>query len=107
MRLWDVGKGQCRREFRCHNAPIASVSPSKDMRHALTAGEDTLRLWDVRVPRCIHSFKGSPPVSLSGDGEYALSGSEDGPLFLWAVRCNVASPKAPMLLCHAGGEPLA
>jgi serine/threonine protein kinase len=102
MRLWDVAKGECRREFRCHNAPVAAVSVSKDMRHALTAGEGTLRLWDVRVPRCIHTFKGQPPISLSADGEHAISGSEDGALCLWAARCNIASPRAPMLLCHAG-----
>ena len=69
----------------------SNASLSADGRYALSGSKDyTLKLWDVSTGQCLRTFDAGGyvySVSLSTDGEYALSGrgSKDYTLKLWEM----------------------
>ena len=110
--LWDMLTGQCLRTFWTHNDYVTSVCLSTDGRYAIggyvsiwdarrdsfESGPDyMLTLWDVSTGQplrtfdgpCLYTFEGHRgevnSVSMSADGRYALSGSNDKMLKLWEV----------------------
>ena len=103
--LWEVSSGRCVRNFERHPGWVTSVTFSSNGRWALSgtrvgpggscdSKEPALCLWEVSSGRCLRTFTGHTDkvtsVSLSGDGRWALSGSDDKTLRLWEVssgRC--------------------
>jgi len=103
VRLWDLANGDEVRRFAGHVNWVNSVAVSPDDRCILsgggghieedgrwTAGEDTsIRLWGLRSGEEIRRFptNGSPVQSMafSPDGGFALSGGNDGMVYLWKL----------------------
>ncbi|MCP4645996.1 MAG: protein kinase [bacterium] len=100
--LWDLRKGRRARYIKAHSAAITSVCLSKDVHYAVTASPNgKIRIWEPRSSRCLFTFNGEAPVSLSDDGKLAVSGSADGKLHLLYAGCDVRPIPSPMMLCDA------
>src|ERR1051325_7929635 len=74
------------RRFEGHRYEVTAVAWSPDGRFALTAGQDTIILWNAEtgqeVRRCAGHFNVSS-VAFSPDGRFILSGSKDHFMRLW------------------------
>ena len=78
-----------------HAGGILSLVLSPDSRYAISGSHDnTVRVWDLKTGRCIHTFEGHDDtifsVAVTPDGRFAVSGSADHTLRLWELasgRC--------------------
>jgi len=118
MRLWELDDGACIRTIEGHTMPIFSVSVSKDGKFALTGSSDkTAKVWNLADYDCMHKLDGRAKtevieskfvgplaghhtqvnaVSVTPDGRYALSGSNDTSARLW----NLSNGKCTLKLAQ-------
>jgi WD40 repeat protein/DNA-directed RNA polymerase subunit RPC12/RpoP len=80
-----------KRTFQGHAAPVATVAFSPDGHMAVSGSYDnSMRLWDVRRGKELHSFRGHMGYVLSAvfspDGTWLLSGSGDNTLKQWDLE---------------------
>jgi WD40 repeat protein len=99
LSLWDYATGaEIRRLVGHTETPFAGVLfCPPDGRHALSgagdvfgiAEDNTLRLWDVTTGQEVRRFEGHTDrlwdIDVSADGRFAVSGSADGTVRLWAI----------------------
>ncbi len=98
LRLWEVATGHCLRVLEGHTDWIYSVSISADGRLGLSGGRDGIPyLWDLttgRFQRLVNADeketlkareekKSLFAVTLSSDGQYALTGGSDDLVCVW------------------------
>ena len=91
-KVWDTASGQLVHTLvegnLGKNTPAGVPAAfSADGTSVLSAGFDTLTLWDAATGRVIRSFAGHAssigPVGVSPNGAYVLTGGRDGVLKLW------------------------
>jgi len=83
LRLWDVARGET---VRVIEELVYSCAFSPDGRHVLSEGYRMLHLLDVINGKMVRDFEVNASVNgctLSSDGRWALSASEDKALLLW------------------------
>lgn len=96
---WELWKGHVGElgRFKGHERGVCGVAFCPDGRTALSGSlDDTVRLWDLRIGKVLHCFKGPQTpiasmvysVAVSPTGRYALSGSSDADkvLRLWDLK---------------------
>ncbi len=99
IRFWDPPTGQLLRNIDAHYYGVTALAISRDGSLIATgSGYDpiaqgrlirsiqTLRIWDVRTGRLLHSIGPHAQVNavaFSLDGRQVLSGSDDNQLILW------------------------
>ncbi len=86
-----ISSGWFIKDFKGHTNKVTSVSISPDGLYFISGSWDkTLRLWDIKMGKCLRIFKGHTDcvtsVSISPDGLYAISGSSDKTLRLWDTK---------------------
>jgi hypothetical protein len=99
--LWSVETGECYGAFIGHEAGVFSVANSHNG-DLLASGsfDKTLRLWDVATGQCravVRNFQGGVTGITwipSDDGNYLVTGCEDGSVLKWQVieeeeQCHV------------------
>ncbi|MCL4693009.1 MAG: hypothetical protein KJ060_10935, partial [Candidatus Hydrogenedentes bacterium] len=102
IELYDIVAAQKMGRRNAHSEPVTSIAMGKRGAFALSAVRgNKMRLWQMAANRCLHTFAGRAPIALNGDGNLALSASEDGALQLWHVGFSSDVVLAPMMLCQA------
>jgi WD40 repeat protein len=72
-RVWDLESGLCLFTFN-HDENIRRTAITADGLFGLSAGDATLRLWDLRTGACVRKIaEGAPAAALSADGRRALT----------------------------------
>lgn len=102
IELYDIVAAQKMGRRNAHSEPVTSIAMGKRGAFALSAVRgNKMRLWQMAANRCLYTFAGRAPIALNGDGNRALSASEDGALQLWHVGFSSDVVLAPMMLCQA------
>ena len=102
IRVWDTATGQCLRTLvHEDNAAVTSVRFSPNGKFILASTLDSsIRLWNYVEGRCVKTYQGHTNGKYSIGGafgmydnkesteqrSFAVSGSEDGSLFVWDVQ---------------------
>ncbi|KAL0960845.1 hypothetical protein HGRIS_005861 [Hohenbuehelia grisea] len=76
-----------------HDGVVTSVAISKDGKRVVSAGDETIRIWDTGVisesrsksPLAGHDGQPVVSISISPDGQYIASGSWDKTIRIWDV----------------------
>jgi WD40 repeat protein len=75
------------RTLEGHTFGVDAVAVTPDGRHALSASDDQLRLWDLESGQTIRTLEGHTfgvnAVTMTSDCRHALSGSRDCTVRLW------------------------
>ncbi|GAA6061143.1 hypothetical protein JCM10212_001743 [Sporobolomyces blumeae] len=94
IRIWDTATGQCLKTLvNEDNAPVSNVRFTPNSRFVFTSTLDsTIRLWDYHSDNLMKSYTGHVnrkyciPSTLTEDGKYLISGSEDHKVVVWDVQ---------------------
>jgi WD40 repeat protein/serine/threonine protein kinase len=99
-----IPKGALVGTFGGHQPQVKQVILSPDGRQALSLDSLTVRLWDVRSPVPVRSFKGHQgtitEMAVSKDWRWLLTGGADGTVRLW----DLGTGEQARLFQGAGGE---
>lgn len=102
IELYDIGATKKMGRRNAHSEPVTSIVMGRRGAFAISGVRGgKLRIWQMALNRCLHTFTGRSPLALSGDGKVALSAGEDGALMLWHVGFNSDVTPAPMMLCQS------
>ena len=89
-RLWETRTGKEIRKFAGHTDTVSAVAISADGNYVATCGLDnTVRLWETSTGREVRKLKHSSYLySISGDGKYAVLGSDAKKAWLWDTAAD-------------------
>jgi autophagy-related protein 16 len=93
LRVWDLHSGKAIKEMTgIHSGQVTGICISRDRNQLLTTSRDNTlklidaRMWDVVKTLSAETFRvglNHSKSTLSPDGHYALSGSQNGDVFGW------------------------
>jgi len=103
LRVWNLDTGQCVWTLKGHTDRVECVTMTPDGRLAVSGGgtkiashgvfdvpDNTLRVWDLESWQCLHMMEGHTDcvrsLSVTPDGQLAVSGSEDQTLRVWNLQ---------------------
>jgi WD40 repeat protein len=97
VKVWDLDSGEHLQEMSAGKGWVNTLAVSKHEEWMLSAGDDGLRIMDLKDYQCVHSDD-SVDISclaLSADGQMAISGSRDGSLSTWSIQPSVQETGEP------------
>lgn len=88
VRIWEAvaGRPSPLRDFPGHEIGVHSVAFSPDGKFLLTAGPETVKLWDVATGDLLRKLPDTPThfsVAFSPDGKMFVTAESDGNLHVW------------------------
>jgi WD40 repeat protein len=89
--LWDHASRTAKRHWAAQRPTreVVSIDFRSDLHRALSAGDSTVKLWDVSRGTALAQLPAIPKwalaVALSSDGQLGLVGSEGGTVHLWKL----------------------
>jgi WD40 repeat protein len=90
VQIYDLATLRETRRLIGHKADVLGVGLSKDGSRALTAADQTVRVWQAQTGKTLYTCKGHTGkvtcLALATDGRRAVSGSEDKTLRVWDVQ---------------------
>ena len=109
LNVWDIESGQCLKKLEGHMDLVRSVSITPDGKKAVSgsggitypkgididipfsgSADNTLRVWDIESGQCLKRLEGHTypveSVSITSNGEKAVSGSGDETLRVWDIK---------------------
>jgi WD40 repeat protein len=100
IKKWDVANGRCLGTFEGSEGRVTGISLSGDGTELVSCSDVFLYGWNaVRTGQCLRSFQGHAPVSLSRDGQFAISCGTHGEFKVWAVHIVETPFPAQFVLC--------
>lgn len=98
IKFWDLKTGECLKTFEKH-PEFKSLAIFPGSGYFASAGgsvtDSTVKIWNITTGECLRNFEGHSSgietVSLTKDGKYLLSGSNDKTLKLWDVQSGKLS----------------
>jgi WD40 repeat protein len=90
VQIYDLATLRETRRLIGHQQDVLGVALSKDGSRALTAADQTVRVWQAQTGKTLYTCKGHTGkvtcLALSTDGRRAVSGSEDKTVRVWDVQ---------------------
>lgn len=87
--LWDVNTGKTNLLTRCPES-TNSINISPDGKYIVTTHFKTIRIWDSKTGKCLHTLEGHVDcvnsATFSMDGKRIVSGSIDKTVRIWNVK---------------------
>jgi len=89
--IWDVEQGKRIKKLSGHSAIVNSINPSRRGQPLLVSGADdgTVKLWDLRIRRCVHTWEHQYQmlsVSFDDTAERVFAGSLDNEIYVFDMR---------------------
>jgi len=92
LRLWDFESFQCVRVFEAHPGAVNALAVNWGSMEAVSGGDDSVRLWDLKQGGCQKSFSdsgdwgGSAVLDVQWDMRVVIAGCRDGQLRFWDIK---------------------
>jgi len=106
--VWDLATGQPLKTLRVHPVAATTVGFSADGRWLLTAGADTVHVWDAETLREVHTLTSHVAVAsadMSKDGRRVFALLADGTCRVWELDvAALAKARSPRALTDAERE---
>lgn len=109
IRFWEPKSGRCYRTLQYPDSQINKLEITPDKHYVAAAGNPHIRLYEVNSSSTqpVMSYESHTSnvmaVGFQCDGNWMYSGSEDGTVKIWDLRClqhSVTTYKHSFLLVH-------
>merc|ERR1719446_952504 len=89
--VWDVEVGKRVKKLNGHTAIVNSLAVARRGPPMLVSGGDdgTVKIWDLRVRRCVHTFEHNYQVlsvAFDGSGEGCFAGTLDDSVLMFDLK---------------------
>ncbi|MDF0551889.1 S-layer homology domain-containing protein [Kamptonema sp. UHCC 0994] len=90
IQVWDLRKRQALYTLDGHSAGIEAIAISPDGQTLASSSSDrTLKLWNLRTGKLMHSMEGMGAIAFSRDGQILVSVGKDNSIQIWQMSDKV------------------
>ena len=91
IQVWDLRKQQALYTLEGHSAGVEAIAISPDGQTLASSSSDrTLKLWNLRTGKLMHSIEGMGAIAFSRDGQILVSVGKDNSIQIWQMIDKVS-----------------